>query len=100
MSVIINPSTQQSTIALNADNIGAGGLPGSISESLIEVKYSYSGFMQGDIDTFVKGDIVVFNSSPTTNAYDATISKADTGSTPHASKMLLVFISYSGNTLV
>jgi len=100
MSVIINPSVQQSSISLNAENIGSGGLPGSITESLMELKYSFSGFTQGDLDTYKKGDVVVFNSANTSNGYNATISKANTGSTTHASKMLLVFVSYNGTTLI
>ena len=100
MSIIIDPSVQQASIALNAQNIGTGGLPGSVTESLIELKYSFHGFTQGDLDTYKKGDVVVFNSASMANNYNATISKANTGSTTHASKMLLIFVSYIGSTLI
>ena len=100
MSVTIDPTVQQSTIALNAQNIGTGGLPGFVTSSLMELKYSFSGFSQGGLDTYKKGDVVVFNAATSQNNYNATIEKANTGSTTHASKMLLVFVSYTGTTLI
>ena len=101
MSVIINPITQQANITLNASNIGTGSLPGNVSESLIEVKYSYTAFNQDNMSIFTSGDVVVFEDNPSaSNAYGATLLKANTGVASHASKMLMIFVSYSGSTLI
>ncbi len=100
MSVIINPTTQQATIALNANNLGVVGLPSAISESLIEIKYSFSDFNQADISSFKKGDVVVFTLSPNENSYGCKITQASTSFIANASKMLMAFVSYSGSTLV
>lgn len=100
MSVIIDPILQQANITLNADNVGQAGLPGGTSESLIELKYSFRGYSQQGLGDFKKGDVVIIESSQGTNSYNMVITKANTGNTAHADKMLLVFFSYIGTTLI
>ena len=100
MSVIIAPILQQANITLNADNVGQSGLPGGTSESLIELKYSFKGFNQQGMSNFKKGDVVVLEHSDGVNSYNTVISKASTNSVSHADRMLLVFFSYVGQTLV
>jgi len=100
MSVIIDPILQQTNITLNADNVGLSGLPGSVSESLIELKYSFRGFNQQDMHQFQKGDVVVLQYNDGVNPYNATIAPANTNSVSHADRMLLVFFSYVGGTLI
>ena len=100
MSVIIDPILQQANITLNADNVGQSGLPSGTSESLIELKYSFRGYTQIGMGDFKKGDVVVINESIGTNSYNIEISKANTGNPEHADKMLLVFFSYIGTTLI
>tara|TARA_R100000734_G_scaffold6538_1_gene5508 strand:+ start:889 stop:1437 length:549 start_codon:yes stop_codon:yes gene_type:complete len=100
MSVIIDPILQQANITLNADNVGQSGLPGGTSESLIELKYSFTGFNQQDMHQFKKGDVVVLEHSDGINSYNTIISKASTNSVTHADRMLLVFFSYIGSTLI
>ena len=100
MSIIIDPILQQANITLNADNVGLSGLPSGTSESLIELKYSFRNYTQTGISDFKKGDVVVISSSPETNSYNAVITKASTQNVLDAEKMLLVFFSYIGSTLV
>jgi hypothetical protein len=99
MSIIINPLTQQANIALNATGVGTGSLPNTISESLIELKYSFPDFVQSDMNDFTYGDVVVLADGDS-NSYGCVLAKANTLISSHASKMLMVFVSYSGSTLV
>jgi hypothetical protein len=66
----------------------------------IELKYSFRGYTQIGMGDFKKGDVVVINESIGTNSYNIEITKANTGNPEHADKMLLVFFSYIGTTLI
>jgi len=100
MAIIINPSVQQATLAINANTFG-GSLPNGINNSLIELKYSYPAFNQDSLSTYSKGDLVVFkeDTSVTKNAYSTLVEKASTGTIEHANKALMIFISYSNGVL-
>jgi|21_taG_2_1085346.scaffolds.fasta_scaffold19288_2 hypothetical protein len=100
MAIIINPSVQQATLAINANTFG-GSLPNGINNSLIELKYSYPAFNQDSLSNYTKGELVVFkeDSSASKNAYSTLMEKASTGTIEHANKNLMIFISYSNGVL-
>tara|TARA_Y100000385_G_C12975931_1_gene586166 strand:+ start:422 stop:931 length:510 start_codon:yes stop_codon:yes gene_type:complete len=94
---LINPSIQQQTLSVSASNI-ISGFPNGITESLMELKYSFEGF-SGVAAGVVKNDVVVFveNSS---NSYGAGLEIANTDNPAHANKNLMVFVSYQNGTLI
>jgi len=101
MTVIISPVLQQATLAINAQTFG-GSLPNGVNSSLIEIKYSYPGFSQANLSGLTKGDLIVFEADNTlsANIYGAKAIQSSTGTPTHASKALMIFISYINDTLI
>tara|TARA_R100000278_G_C5408088_1_gene142050 strand:- start:1 stop:531 length:531 start_codon:yes stop_codon:yes gene_type:complete len=103
MTLVINPIVQQQTIEINSFGIGLNGLPNGATESLIELKYQFSGFPVGSMDADVNyGDVVVFNTSVPTdlNPYGTALEKASTSNPEHANKNLFIFVNYTDSNLI
>tara|TARA_R100001443_G_scaffold115055_1_gene132054 strand:+ start:1092 stop:1613 length:522 start_codon:yes stop_codon:yes gene_type:complete len=100
MTLVINPVVQQQTIEINSFGIGLNGLPNGATESLMELKYQFTGWPTYAVPSNVQyGDVVCFN-GVIESPFGVGLERAQTGNPYHANKALFIFVSLTNGNLI